>query len=57
MLLPVSLCKDDSEELITPNSLLYIGLHVPSQFFGDNHDGTSFEAVFGFHVNKHGNCL
>ena len=34
-----------------------VGLHVPSQFFGDNHDGMSFEAVFGFHVNKHGNHL
>ena len=26
-------------------------------FFGDDHDGTSFEAVFGFHVNNHGNRL
>ena len=30
---------------------------MPSQFFGDDHDGTSFQAVFSFHVNKHGNHL
>ena len=26
-------------------------------FFGSNHDGTSLEAVFSFHVNNHGNHL
>ena len=26
-------------------------------FSGDDHDGTSFEAVFSFHYNNHGNCL
>ena len=26
-------------------------------FSGNDHDGTSFEAVFGFHVNNHGNRL
>ena len=30
---------------------------MPSQFFGNDHDGMSFEAIFSFHVNKHGNCL
>ena len=30
---------------------------MPSQFLGDDHDGTSFEAIFGCHVNKHGNRL
>ena len=30
---------------------------MPSQFFGNDHDGTSFEDGFGFHVNKHGNRL
>ena len=25
------------------------------KFFGDDHDGTSFEAVFNFNVNNHGN--
>ena len=30
---------------------------MPRQFFGDDHDSTSFEAVFGFHVNNHGNRL
>ena len=34
-----------------------VGLHMPSQFFCDDHDSTSFEAVFSFHVNKHGNWL
>ena len=24
---------------------------MPAEFFGDDHDGTSFEAAFGFHVN------
>ena len=68
MLLLEFLC--DSEEIIRPNSLLYIkttgvhnssrifyvysrvGLHMPSEFFG-----TSFEAIFSFHVNNHGNHL
>ena len=30
---------------------------MPSHFFGNNHDGTSFEAIFSFHVNKHENHL
>ena len=30
---------------------------MPTEFFGDDHDGMSFEAVFGFHVNNHGNYL
>ena len=28
-----------------------------ANFFGDNHDGTSSQAIFSFHGNKHGNCL
>ena len=28
---------------------------MPSPFFGNDLVGMSFEAVFGFHVNKHGN--
>ena len=30
---------------------------MPTELFGDDHDGMSFEAVFGFHVNNHGNRL
>ena len=30
---------------------------MPTKFFGSDHGGMSFEAVFGFNVNNHGNCL
>ena len=30
---------------------------MPTEFLGNDHDGTSFEAVFSFHVNNHGNHL
>ena len=30
---------------------------MPCQSFGDKHDGTSSQAVFSFHGNKHGNSL
>ena len=49
------------QEYITVAKYFYIcsrvGLHVPTEFFCDDHDGMSFEAVFSFNVNNHGNRL
>ena len=54
-------CILKPQEYLTVAEYFYVycrvGLHVPTKFFGVDHDGMSFEAVFGFNVNNHGNCL
>ena len=40
-----------------PNSHILFALHCQAKIFGDDHDGTSSQAIISFHGNKHGNCL
>ena len=40
-----------------PNSCMLLLCSMPSQIFVDDHYGTSSQAIFSSHGNKHGNCL